>query len=175
VLKRHLLRRVGGRPLSHGIAYGLSMRPEKQFAAASHAVRIAPPFQIHSGRILPARRGGYMSLSSSPSDRRTEPRIDVRMPIRFRPITEPASAEQSAESVNISRHGLCFSTTHPLRIGEEVEIYLRMPRELSQDVVQVRWNARVVHIEPNPPESKIGVGVRLERLSPIAERESWVC
>jgi c-di-GMP-binding flagellar brake protein YcgR len=137
---------------------------------------MAAPFQIPSGRTFPAREEGQdMSLSSSPADRRTEPRIDVRIPIRFRPITEPASAEQSAESVNISRHGLCFFTTRPLRVGEEVEIYLRMPRELSQDVVQVRWNARVVHIEPNVPANKIGVGVHLERLSPLEERESWVC
>jgi hypothetical protein len=39
------------------------------------------------------------------SNRRGETRIDVRIPIRFRPITNPPSAEQSAESVNISEHG----------------------------------------------------------------------
>ena len=111
----------------------------------------------------------------SSSNRRAETRIDVRMPIRFRPITEPPSAEQSAESVNISQHGLCFSTTCPLHVGAEVEIYLRMPRELSQNVIQVRWNARVVHVEPNGVAGKTGVGVRVERLSPMAERESWVC
>ncbi len=111
----------------------------------------------------------------SSSKRRAEARIDVRMPIRFRPITEPPSAEQSAESVNISQHGLCFSTTCSLRVGEEVEIYLRMPRELSQNVVQVRWNARVVHIAQDLSAGKIGVGVRVERLSPLEERDSWVC
>ena len=110
----------------------------------------------------------------SSSNRRAEARIDVRMPIRFRPITEPPSPEQSAESVNISQHGLCFTTTCPLRVGEEVEIYLRMPRELSHDVIQVRWNARVVHIVPNGLTGKTGVGVRVERLSPLAERENWV-
>ena len=106
--------------------------------------------------------------------RRAEERIDVRMPIRFRPITEPPSAEQSAESVNVSQHGLFFSTTCPLHVGEEVEIYLRMPRELSENVIQVRWNARVVHVEPNALAGKAGVGVRVERHSPMAERESWV-
>ena len=109
----------------------------------------------------------------SSSNRRAEARLDVRIPIRFRPITNPPSAELSAECVNISQHGLCFSTTCPLRVGEEVEIYLRMPRELSQDVVQVRWNARVVHIAPSRA-GKTGVGVRAEKLSPMAERESWV-
>jgi c-di-GMP-binding flagellar brake protein YcgR len=108
-------------------------------------------------------------------NRRAETRIDVRMPIRFRPITNPPSAEQSAESVNISQHGMCFWTSCPLRVGEEVEIYLRMPRELSQNLIQVRWNARVVHIEPNGSAGKAGIGVRVETHSPIIEREGWVC
>lgn len=111
----------------------------------------------------------------SSSNRRAEARIDVRMPIRFRPITHPPSAERSAESVNVSEHGLLFSTDCQLRVGEEVEIYLRMPRELSQNLVQVRWNARVVRIEPSEAAGKNGVGVRVENYAPIAEREGWVC
>jgi Tfp pilus assembly protein PilZ len=111
----------------------------------------------------------------SSKDRRSEERIEVRMPIRFRPITSPPSAEQSAESLNISEHGLFFSTSCPLRVGEEVEIYLRMPRELSQSLIQVRWNARVVRIEPNGSAGKHGVGVRVEAHAPVVEREGWVC
>jgi len=110
----------------------------------------------------------------SSTNRRAEARIRVRMPIRFRPITDPPSAEQSAESVNVSKHGLLFSTTCPLRVGEEVEIFLQMPRELSQDLVQVRWMARVVHVRPNALPGKAGVGVRVERHEPMAPRESWV-
>jgi c-di-GMP-binding flagellar brake protein YcgR len=108
-------------------------------------------------------------------NQRAEKRIDVRMPIRFRPITNPPSAEQSAESVNISEHGMCFSTNCSLQVGEEVEIYLRMPRELSQNLVQVRWQARVVHAAPNESAGKMGVGVRVETHLPIVERDGWVC
>jgi c-di-GMP-binding flagellar brake protein YcgR len=111
----------------------------------------------------------------SSSNRRSEDRIDVRMPIRFRPITTPPSAEQSAESVNISEHGLCFSTQCPLQVGEKVEIYLRMPQELSRNLIQVRWNARVVHVAPNGIEGKNGIGVQVETYEPIVEREGWVC
>ena len=111
----------------------------------------------------------------SSSNRRVEMRIDVRMPIRFRPITNPPSAEQSAESLNISEHGLFFWTSCPLRVGEEVEIYLRMPPELSKKLVQVRWNVRVVHVEPNRTAGKNGVGVRVETYAAVVEREGWVC
>jgi c-di-GMP-binding flagellar brake protein YcgR len=111
----------------------------------------------------------------SSSNRRAEARIDACTPIRFRPITDPPSAEQSAESVNISEHGMCFSTDCALRVGEEVEIYLRLPRELSEELVQVRWNTRVVHVEPNGSPGKTGVGVRVEKRSPVIEREGWVC
>jgi hypothetical protein len=111
----------------------------------------------------------------SSSNRRAEDRIELRMPIRFRPITDPPSAEQSAESVNISEHGLCFATSCPLQVGERVEIYLRMPRELSQNLIQVRWSGRVVHVAPNGADGKQGIGVVVETWEPLAEREGWVC
>jgi c-di-GMP-binding flagellar brake protein YcgR len=108
-------------------------------------------------------------------ERRTESRIDVRMPIRFRPITNPASAEQSAESLNISGHGLLFSTNCELRVGDPVEIYLRMPPELSPKPAQVRWSARVVHVEQGPASQKRGVGVRVETRALVAELDCDVC
>ena len=110
----------------------------------------------------------------SSTNRRAEARIRVRLPIRFRPITDPPSAEQSAESVNVSKHGLCFSTTYPLQVGEEVEIFLRMPQELSQDLAQVRCMARVVHVWPEASPGKTGVGVRVEQQQPMAPSEGWV-
>jgi c-di-GMP-binding flagellar brake protein YcgR len=108
-------------------------------------------------------------------NRRAEARVDARMPIRFRPITNPPSAEQSAESANISEHGLLFWTNCPLRVGEEVEIYLRMPPELSQSMIQMRWNARVVHVEPDGSAGRNCIGVRVETYAPVVERECWVC
>jgi hypothetical protein len=111
----------------------------------------------------------------SSTNRRTEARVSVRIPIRFRPITDPPSAEQSAESVNVSQHGLLFSTTYPLEVGEKVEIFLRMPRELSQNLVQVRWKARVVHVRQNALAGKAGVGVRVEQHEPMVARDSWIC
>lgn len=108
-------------------------------------------------------------------NRRAEKRIEVRMPIRVRPITNPPSPEQSAESVNISEHGLFFATSYPLRVGEEVEIHLRMPRELAEGSTQVRWKARVVHVEPDGVTGRNGVGVRVEAQAPVAERACWVC
>jgi hypothetical protein len=118
-------------------------------------------------------RRGEGSMNSQ--NRRTEERVAVRMPIRFRPITDPPSAELSAESVNISEHGLFFATNCPLQVGEEVEIYLRMPRELSNNLVQVRWSARVVHVDPSYGAGKNGIGVHVETYAPIIEREGWIC
>jgi c-di-GMP-binding flagellar brake protein YcgR len=109
------------------------------------------------------------------TNRRSEERVSVRIPIRFRPLTDPPSAEQSAESVNISQHGLLFSTSYPLRVGEKVEIFLRMPRELSQNLVQVRWKARVVHVRNDALPGKTAVGVSVERHEPLVARETWVC
>jgi PilZ domain len=113
-------------------------------------------------------------LMDSPN-RRAETRFEVRMPIRFRPITNPPSPEQSAESFNVSKHGLFFATNCPLRVGEQVEIYLRMPREISSNPVQMRWSARVVRIEPDGMVGKQGVGVRVESYAAVIERDCWIC
>jgi hypothetical protein len=107
------------------------------------------------------------------SNRRMEDRINLRVPLRFRAITDPPEEEQSTESVNLSQRGLFFSTTAALKVGTQVEVFLKMPHEISGNPpTDVRCVGRVVHVQPGWLLGRAGVGVRIERYESIA-RERW--
>jgi PilZ domain len=101
----------------------------------------------------------------SSKERRIDTRVNVRVPLRFRALNGPNSAEQVAESENISQRGIYFETEAPLRIGMPLEVSLRMPQELSgKSSADVRCMARVVHIRPNlQAGGKSGIGLHIER------------
>ena len=46
----------------------------------------------------------------SSSERRIDPRVNIRVPLRFRALNNPGSTEQTAESENISQRGMYFMT-----------------------------------------------------------------
>ena len=102
------------------------------------------------------------------TERRTTTRLLLRIPLRFRPITNPASPEQRAESLNISQRGVYFATEFPPQAGTPVELLLKMPSELTgKTPAEIRCTARVVHVEPNTfVDGRAGVGVEIERYGP---------
>jgi c-di-GMP-binding flagellar brake protein YcgR len=107
-------------------------------------------------------------------ERRTEVRVNVCEPVRFRPVTNPVSSEQLAETVNMSQRGLYVATNYPLRVGMQVELFLRIPSEVSgHDTTEVRCVARAVRVD-HDPGGKSGVGLRIERYEPLNLRDRWV-
>jgi Tfp pilus assembly protein PilZ len=112
----------------------------------------------------------------SSSERRIDTRVNIRVPLRFRVLNNPGSAEHAAESENISQRGMFFSTTVPLKVGTPVEVSLRMPQELAgQMSSDVKCVARVVHVRPSAsPGGKSGIGLHIERYEAKASvRERW--
>jgi hypothetical protein len=109
------------------------------------------------------------------SERRKEPRVNVRETVRFRPVTDPVSPEQLAETVDMCQRGICIATDFPLSLGAQVELYVKIPQEVSGgDPVDARCVARVVHIGSNGNGSKRLVGMRIERYECLNLRERWV-
>jgi len=108
-------------------------------------------------------------------ERRLNTRLNLRIPLRFRPISADKTPEQRAESVNISPSGLYFATEFPLKVGMPVEVFLRMPQELTgQAPGDVRCTGRVVHVQPDTfLGGKTGVGVHIERFERMAGAERW--
>ena len=99
------------------------------------------------------------------NERRIDPRIKVRVPLRFRILNGPDSAEQIAEAENISQRGIYLTTAVPMKVGMPVEVSLRMPHELGGKAwSDVRCVARVVRVNENGVVGgKSGVGLHIER------------
>lgn len=113
----------------------------------------------------------------SSSERRIDTRLNVRVPLRFRPLNVADATEQVAESQNISQRGIYFETMVPLKVGTPLEVSLRMPQELSgKSSADVRCMARVVRIQPNVQAGgKLGVGLHIERYEARASAgERWM-
>ena len=101
----------------------------------------------------------------SSSERRINTRVNIRVPLRFRALNNSVVSEQTAESENISRQGIYFLTNCPLKVGTTVEVFLRMPKELTgQMASEIRCTARVVHVQPDSFLSrKKGIGLYIEQ------------
>ena len=111
----------------------------------------------------------------STDERRNGTRMHIRVPLRFRTVSHPVSADQSAESENFSQRGLYFSTDFPMKVGTLIEIFLRMPKELfgkmASDVMCI---ARVVRVDAFPSaENKVGVALQIERYEAVIAKERW--
>ena len=109
-------------------------------------------------------------------DRRTDPRVNASVPLRFRVLDKPELAEQKAESQNMSQHGIFFLTSAPLQIGMPIEVTLRIPHDLGQRVSsEVVGVGRVVRVQSlDGDEGKLGVGIHIERFdTKFQAEERW--
>jgi hypothetical protein len=132
----------------------------------------------------------------SGKERRTAPRKDCAVSLRFRVLADGrfAAAEEAVdefegapvqafrnlatipgETVNLSERGMYFRSRHLVSVGEPLEMYLTLPRELTgRSPEEVRCRARVVHVENHADKQGLtGVGASIERFEPVASVNKW--
>jgi hypothetical protein len=137
----------------------------------------------------------------SNKERRNCPRKTCTIPVRFRSIASqymPVSIAVGAarglaqqrwattlrpsnqetivgETVNLSERGIRFKSPLRFSIGESLEIYFTLPRELTgRNPEEVRCDARVVHVENEvDAQGMTGVGAAVERYEPLNIRRNW--
>src|SRR5690349_13720263 len=129
----------------------------------------------------------------SGKERRIAPRKDCAVPLRFRILSSSVAAERveehlqtnprltrsrgilEGEAVNLSERGIYFRCREMVTIGSPIEIYFRLPRELTgRTAEEVRCSARVVHVAPEEgDEGFSGIGATVERFEPIASIRNW--
>ena len=82
---------------------------------------------------------------------------------------------QEGETVNLSERGVYFKTAQKVKIGQTMELYFTLPRELTgRSPEPVRCSARVVHVEQNSDERGwTGVGASVERFEPLQRFRTW--
>jgi hypothetical protein len=125
-------------------------------------------------------------------ERRISPRKDCAVPVRFRVLSHATSPEFAAsgprqtvsshargisegEAVNLSERGIYFRSRERLTIGAPLEIYFRLPRELTgRSAEEVRCSARVVHVDAETDSDGLsGIGATVERFEPVAMIRNW--
>lgn len=129
-------------------------------------------------------------------ERRDSPRKDCAVPLRFRilangngshaqEVAQPAellahkvsaySPSYEGKALNLSERGLYFTAREKLSIGEPLEIYLTIPRELTgRGPEPVRCRARVVHVDEIHPQHGVkGVGAIVDRYETVAMSRNW--
>jgi hypothetical protein len=137
----------------------------------------------------------------SSKERRISPRKACTIPVRFRSIADEyiptfmrAAASRGSsketrtikqqpgnqetvvgETINLSERGIRFKSLLRFSVGETVEIYFTLPRELTgRDPEEVRCAARVVHVEYElDAQGMTGVGAAVERFEPLNSRRNW--
>lgn len=132
----------------------------------------------------------------SANERRTSPRKQCVVPLRFRVVadgqaaqagdlaagfgTQPAkpsiyAATCEGEAFNLSERGVYFRSRERLNVGELLEMYFTLPRELTgRAPEQVRCRARVIHVEDHTDHrGTTGIGAYVEHFEPLMERRNW--
>ncbi len=125
------------------------------------------------------------------SERRDSPRTPCTVPLRFRILAkslslatgdEPLGAKGSihsanmvGEALNLSEFGIYFRSRENLKVGEELEMYLTLPRDFAgRGGEQVRCSARVVRAEERANAQGVrGFGARIERFEPVPVHRNW--
>ena len=128
----------------------------------------------------------------SGKERRTSPRKECVVPLRFRVVAagnnaqadqiagsfgarEPRASLMEGEALNLSERGVYFTSRESVSVGEPLEMFFTLPRELTgRGPEQVRCSARVVHVEAEPDiGGSRGIGAIVERYEPVTPLRNW--
>ena len=95
------------------------------------------------------------------TERRLAKRFGLRIPLRVR-IAKSSESEHTAESLNVSKRGMCFTTELPLCKGMPVHLAFEMPEEVThKPASEWRCTGHVVHVQANSAAqgtTRVGVG-----------------
>ena len=83
-------------------------------------------------------------------------------------------SEFVGKALNLSERGLYFTCRENLRIGQPLEMYFTLPRELTGRAPEnVRCQARVVHVDEDGHAGVRGIGACVDRFEPMAAVRDW--
>lgn len=111
------------------------------------------------------------------SNRRRAPRHEVRIPLKICPLSQNGFHSQEVESLKVSRLGVCFETNTPFNVGSDIEIYLKLPKEIAgRDLPEWRCLSRIVHVDLSQSlffRFRVGAGlVGYVAMGPVNENAS---
>ena len=96
------------------------------------------------------------------SNRRLTRRRNLAVRLRYR-IMKSRIPEQSAESVNISKGGVYFTTALSLERGAAIQLLMTMPEQITgRPTTEWRCTGHIAHVKPLPSRGSVGIGVRFD-------------
>ncbi len=105
------------------------------------------------------------------SKQRSTKRFPLRVPVTVK-FTD-TGIEKPADTQNISYRGVFFYVDSSVSEGSAMEFTLTLPPEITlADPIRVRCNGKVIRIEPQTPDGKIGIAGLIERFEFLAEPET---
>ena len=103
----------------------------------------------------------------SKTDRRSRSRVVAKLPVRVR--SAAANVELSAQTRDVSTHGVFLYTNSRMMEGSDVELVLILPPELtSGEKCWVCCHARVLRVEQGPGKD-FGVAAEIQRMDILPE------
>jgi len=102
-------------------------------------------------------------------ERRKEPRISAKLPVKLRTVEGVTPLMVSGDSINVSERGLLFQMNGPMKAGTRIELAFTMPPEVTGSVpMKVRCIGRVIRVEPDASaDGRTGVAAQIERFETI--------
>jgi hypothetical protein len=102
----------------------------------------------------------------SADERRRAPRKLCAIPLRLRTMNVSESIDVfEGQTLNVSETGIFFTSERLLKIGDPVEMFFTLPRELTgRSPEPIRCRGRIVHVQTERGENgEIGFGAAIGR------------
>jgi hypothetical protein len=95
-------------------------------------------------------------------ERRTMRRFEMRLPAVVK-LTDNGFQEMLTETQNVSARGVFLYVDRAIAPDDRLEVTLTLPAQVTlADSVRVRFAARVIRVEPQPPTSRFGIAALIE-------------
>jgi hypothetical protein len=168
-----------GEPLLEEFPLTFSKMPRPGGTMSSSERRIAPRkiFSIPV-RIRPLIAESLSVAAGSTVSRNVTSNIVAGVSVAVTQMSPAPAGSKPArvlETVNLSERGIYFKTAQKVKIGQAMELYFTLPRELTgRSPEPVRCSARVVHVEQHADERGwTGVGASVEQFEPLQRFRAW--
>jgi hypothetical protein len=100
-------------------------------------------------------------------EQRSTRRFSLRLPVT---VKFNDSGEKTAHTRDVSARGICFYLDTAVAEGSEIEFTLTLPPEITlTESIRVHCKGRVVRVEPQGPNGKVGIAAVIERYEFLAE------
>ena len=110
-----------------------------------------------------------MATTATKTELRTSRRFALKLPVSLR-YDNGEVTEIPAETRDVSAQGVFFYTATPLAEGSTVEFTLTLPPEITlTDSIRVRCRGRVVRIDDDRTDARLGMAAIIEQYDFVPE------